>query len=130
MAEQLQCEALQLVKRAHWDIGDRVPEYTCQMIACRSESGALDHVPSLVRECVVIQPLVRQHAAKENEPERSKRLNSIPIKGHMRLAQQFSAEAHFPYIAMAEVDGAKEDRKTDDVPQGEEHRRGLQEGRQ
>ena len=72
--------------------------------------------PSLVRESVVIEPLVGQHTAKEDESERRKGLERIPIMRQMGLAEKFSPEAHFSDMLTSKADRAEKYRKSNDIP--------------
>ncbi len=87
-------------------------------------------IPSLIRERVIIQPLVRQHASQKDQAEGRVSLNDIPIRPEMSFSKQLGTEAHFFPVLRSQADGAEEYRQTYDVPQCQEDGGGLQKRRE
>ena len=77
-------------------------------------------IPSLVRERVIVQPLVGEHTAKDDKTEGCIGLNLIPVHDHVRLAKKFCSEADLLSMLWSQTGRAKVHRKPDDVPQSQE----------
>jgi hypothetical protein len=74
------------------------------------------HIPSLVAERVIVQPLIRKHTPKDKQAERGIEFQSISLIA-VHVAKQGLAETHLLPILWAKVRRIEANGQANNVPE-------------